>query len=103
MSLELTDKGFIPFTIEGVEKDLDAFAVNNRLADLGRNYQGKPLPDYLQAVVDYLGELGWPNRSHWLAGEFVKAITREVEGLSKNSGGEPKPDSPASTAAESSP
>lgn len=70
---------------ETVEQRLDLWKVNNRLFALQTEYEGKPLVDFHQAVVEYLQQLGFPECSHMLAASFIAAVRDAMEALQKKS------------------
>jgi hypothetical protein len=92
--IDLDDDGFIPVKINGVEKRLDLYLVNNRLYELGRQKAGKPDHEYIAGVVELLAELGFPDCSHRLADRFVVGVNETLASLKNVSGGGPKPGSP---------
>lgn len=91
----LEDDGYVLIEIGDVEVRLDVFQVNNRLWEIGKKAQDKPLNDYHVAVVDFMVSLGLPSCSHRLASKFIDTIADQVEALKKKAS--PSPELPGST------
>jgi hypothetical protein len=92
--IDLGDEdGFVSVKFCGVEKTLDLWLVNDRIA---KAVAGKEGDAGKQAVAEVMQQLGFPTPSHRVAVLFANAIIDAVDAVKK------KPDasapSPASTA-----
>lgn len=90
------DAGYVTVKAGDVEVRLDAFEVNDRVADLQEQYRGRPATEFAAAVQDLIESLGLPRVSVFAAGQFVRGIVGACESLKKSVA--PSAESPASTA-----
>lgn len=101
--IEITDSGFVPVRINGVEKPIDLFDAFNRLVIIQQeaddacadvpaehNRDAHKARRRNQGTAAYLDELGFGKVSHGLAIQFTNAVYQAVAGLEK------KDESPAS-------
>lgn len=89
------EAGYVTVTCGDASVRLDAFLVNDRIADLHAQHQGKSNAEYAEALQALIVELGLPHVSVFAAGQFVRGIVDACEMLKKSFA--PLPEWPAST------
>jgi len=99
--VSITDDGFKPFEIGGVEKRVDIYEAWNRVGEATRAAEGRPAHEWHKALVGVLLDLGFPEVSTRAACKFYDALAGVMAALKKADA--PTPDSPGSTASEPSP
>lgn len=96
------DDGFADVTIGTVSKKVDIWKVWGEVDGLRAQARANPEVDLLQLTVEYLDGMGFPGVSQKGANTFLKWHAEIVNAEGKAEPGVSKPDSPGSTAPESS-
>lgn len=98
-NLVIEDSGVASVTIRGVRKDLDLYMVANTLRDklkTHRDAHADPFGpggqlEWLNQIVAYIIELGYPGATHFEADQFFDRISIAADELGKAPAVEPTP------------
>lgn len=82
--IQLEDDGYIEVQIGEAKARLDLYQCHNRMVELRRRLEGKPIEELHQGVVEMLVEFGLPACSHRLADRFALAVAERVGGLEES-------------------
>ena len=98
------DIGMMAVSIGGGQTvKLDVFEINNRIAELSREFEDRPVREFHNAIADLMVEKGLPPASHFMASRFAEHVGKlagDLEGKAESATGSPAEsrDSTASTA-----